>query len=376
MSTTMTSPLRLLALLVIIAARLCPGALAQPNQPGDAPVARANAGTVGVISGGIDGTYVRIAADLAAVLDDGQTLRVLPVLGKGSLQNLADILYLRGIDVGIVQSDALAYAKQRNLYPGIDRSIQYIAKLYDEEVHVLARKDIARLEDLAGKPVNVDVSGSGTAMTASLLFEALGISVQTQNLDEPTAVEKLKRGEIAAVVFVSGQPSRLFSSVQPDSGLHFLAVPLNNALAATYLPAELTHASYPDLIPDGASVPTIAVGSVMAVFAWQPGSERYVKVGRFVDAFFAKFPELLKPPRHPKWKDVNLAAKVPGWSRFPPAQDGLARQVVAGHTDETLRGQFAAFVAKSGVKGPLSDAQTGVMFRQFLDWQDQAKASR
>ncbi len=144
-------------------------------------------------------------------LDDGQTLRVLPVLGKGSLQNLADILYLRGIDVGIVQSDVLAYAKQRNLYPGIDRSIQYIAKLYDEEVHVLARKDIARLEDLAGKPVNVDVSGSGTAMTASLLFDALGISVQTQNLDEPTAVEKLKRGEIAAVVFVSGQPSRLFS---------------------------------------------------------------------------------------------------------------------------------------------------------------------
>jgi uncharacterized protein len=372
----MVSPLRLLAFAVIVVAGFCQNALAQPNQPGDAPVARANAGTVGVISGGIDGTYVRIAADLAAVLDDGQTLRVLPVLGKGSLQNLADILYLRGIDVGIVQSDALAYAKQRNLYPGIDRSIQYVAKLYDEEVHVLARKDITRLEDLAGKPVNVDVSGSGTAMTASLLFDALGISVQTQNVDEPTAVEKLKRGEIAAVVFVSGQPSRLFSSVQPDSGLHFLAVPLNNALAATYLPAELTHASYPDLIPDGASVPTIAVGSVMAVFAWQPNNERYAKVARFVDAFFTKFPELLKPPRHPKWKDVNLAAKVPGWSRFPPAQDDLARQVVAGHTDQTLRGQFAAFLAKSGVKGPLSDAQTGVMFRQFLDWQEHTKAPR
>ena len=372
----MTSALRLLALAVVIAAAFCQGALAQPNLPNDAPVARANAGTVGVISGGIDGTYVRIAADLAAVLDDGQTLRVLPVLGKGSLQNLADILYLRGIDVGIVQSDVLAYAKQRNLYPGIDRSIQYIAKLYDEEVHVLARRDIARLEDLAGKPVNVDVGGSGTAMTASLLFDALGISVQTQNIDEPTAVEKLKRGEIAAVVFVSGRPSRLFSGVPADSGLHFLAVPLTNALAATYLPAELTHASYPNLVGDDAPVPTIAVGSVMAVFAWQPSNERYIKVARFVDAFFTKFPELLKPPRHPKWKDVNLAAKVPGWTRFPPAQDDLARQVVAGHADETLRGQFAAFVARTGVKGPLSDAQTGVMFRQFLDWQDHAKAFR
>ena len=277
----MISLLRLLALaFAVTIAGFCQGALAQPNVPNDAPIARANSGTVGVISGGIDGTYVRIAADLAAVLDDGQTLRVLPVLGKGSLQNLADILYLRGIDVGIVQSDVLAYAKQRNLYPGIDRSIQYIAKLYDEEIHVLARKDITRLEDLAGKPVNVDVSGSGTAMTASLLFEALGISVQTQNVDEPTAVEKLKRGEIAAVVFVSGQPSRLFSSVPADSGLHFLAVPLTNALAATYLPAELTHASYPNLVAEGAPVPTIAVGSVMAVFAWQPNNERYAKVAQ------------------------------------------------------------------------------------------------
>ena len=372
----MTCLLRLLLLAVIAAAGFGRGAVAQPNLPNAAPIARANAGTVGVISGGIDGTYVRIAADLAAVLDDGQTLRVLPVLGKGSLQNLADILYLRGIDVGIVQSDVLAYAKQRNLYPGIDQSIQYVAKLYDEEVHVLARKDIARVEDLAGKPVNVDVEGSGTAMTASLLFGALGISVQTVNIDEPSAVEKLKRGEIAAVVFVSGQPSRLFSSVPADSGLHFLTVPLTNALAETYLPAELTHASYPQLVEDGAPVPTIAVGSVMAVFAWQPSSERYGKVARFVDAFFSKFPELLKPPRHPKWKDVNLAAKVPGWTRFPAAQDDLARQVVAGKTDDTLRGQFAAFLARAGVKGPLSDAQTGVMFRQFLDWQDRARASR
>jgi len=91
----MTCLLRLLPLAFIITAGFCQGAVAQPNVPNDAPVARANAGTVGVIPGGIDGTYVGIAADLAAVLDDGQVLRVLPVLGKGSLQNLADILYLR-----------------------------------------------------------------------------------------------------------------------------------------------------------------------------------------------------------------------------------------------------------------------------------------
>ena len=222
--------------------------MAQPMPFAGSSPAKANAGTVGIISGGVDGTYVRIAADLAAVLDDGQTLRVLPVIGKGSLQNVADILYLRGIDVGIVQSDVLAYVRQQHLYPGVEQSLQYIAKLYDEEVHVLARKDIARVEDLAGQPVNVDVAGSGTAMTASLIFDALGVAVQTRNFDQSSALERLKQGELAAIVYVSGQPARLFANVTQESGLHFLALPLTNALAATYLPADLTHESYPALV--------------------------------------------------------------------------------------------------------------------------------
>ena len=131
-------------------------------------------------------------------------------------------------------------------------------------------------------------------------------------------------------------------------------MPLTNALAATYLPADLTHQSYPALIADGAPVSTVAVGSVMAVFAWPQSNERYAKVSRFIDAFFTRFPELLKPPRHPKWKDVNLAAKVPGWTRFGPAQDALARQVTSVNTTGApngtgnLRRQFDEYVAARG----------------------------
>lgn len=370
---TLAVQLRALVLLLLFAGLLTPGALAQ--QPAVPDASSANAGTVSIISGGVDGTYVRIAADLAAVLDDAPALRVLPILGKGSLQNVADILYLRGIDIGIVQSDVLAYVRQRHLYAGVDQSVQYIAKLYDEEVHVLARKDIARIEDLAGKPVNVDLIGSGTAMTASLLFEALGVAVQTRNLDQPSALEQLKRGDIAAIVFVSGQPSRLFAGVPPGSDLHFLPVPLTDALAATYLPAELTHASYPALIEDGASVSTVAVGSVMAAFAFQPSNERYGKIARFIDAFFAKFPELLKPPRHPKWKDVNLAAQVPGWKRLAPAQEALTRQAVMGGASGSLLDDFNAYLRRVGVSGHMSDAQLRVMIRQFLDAQDRGSPS-
>jgi TRAP-type uncharacterized transport system substrate-binding protein len=235
-------------------------------------------------------------------------------------------LLLRGVDIGIVQSDVLAYARRQRQFPGVDKAVQYITKLYDEEVHVLARRDIASLGDLAGKPVNIDVTGSGTAMTAAVLFDALGIKPGFAHENQGLALEKLKRGEIAALVYVTGKPAGLFSGIAAESGLHFLPVPMDQALLETYLPAELSPAQYPALIPAGGSVETIAVGAVMAVFAWQPGHERYAKVARFIDAFFAKFAAFRQPPQHPKWQEVNLAATVPGWTRFPAAQEWLKAQ--------------------------------------------------
>jgi TRAP transporter TAXI family solute receptor len=282
---------------------------------------RANAGTVGVISGGVDGTYIRIAADLAAVLDDGDRLRVLPIVGRGSVQNISDLMFVRGIDVAIVQSDALAFVRGRRLYPGAEQVIQYITKLYDEEVHVLARQEITRVQDLAGKRVNVDVAGSGTAMTASLIFEALGVAVETANDPQDVALDKLRRGEIAALVYVAGKPARLFSSIPADSGLRFLPLPMTPALIETYLPARLGAEQYPGLVPPDAPVDTLAVGAVMAVYAWPPGTERYRKVATFVEALSSRFENFLRPPRHPKWREVNLEAQVPGWARFSPSQE-------------------------------------------------------
>jgi uncharacterized protein len=340
-------------------------------------VAQANAGTVGVISGGVDGTYIRIAADLAAVLDDGDRLRVLPVVGKGSLQNLADILYLRGVDIGIVQSDVLTYAKRKMLYPGIDQSIQYIAKLYDEEVHVLAGRDIAKLEDLANRKVNVDVRGSGTSMTASVLFESLGIPVQATNDDQNTALEKLRKGEIAALVYVSGKPARLFTGLGADGGFHLVPVAITAPLLETYLPAQFNHADYPQLVPEGSSIDTIAVGSVMAAFAWPAGQARYKKVARFVDIFFGKFELFMQPPRHPKWKDVNLAAQVPGWTRFAPAQDWLMRQSLAGTAGGSLQREFDGFMARiSSPASSLTTTQKEGLFREFMVWQNSKNRTR
>lgn len=324
----------LVAATVLAAGSPCLHASAQQGPAVPKPMrvtAQANAGTVGVISGGVQGTYVRIAADLASVLDDGAQLRILPIIGRGSVQNIADMLFLRGVDVAIVQADVLAYMRRERMYPGIERTVQYITKLYDEEVHILARADIARVEDLAAQPVNVDVAGSGTSMTATVVFDALGIQPQMLHDNQATAMAKLRRGDIAALVYVTGKPASLFASIAAAdaAGLHFLPVAMTPGLLDTYLPAGLEHARYPGLVPDGPPVETLAVGAVMAAYAWTPGSERYAKVARFVDAFFAKFPRFQEPPNHPKWTDVNLAVRLPGWTRFPAAQAALQRDGLA-----------------------------------------------
>lgn len=308
---------------------LAPGPVAaqRPPRPQTAvPEARVvpSNGVLGIIAGGVGGTYIRIAADIAAVVEAPQ-LRVLPIVGLGSLQNISDLLNVRDVDVAIVQSDVLAYLRQRRAVPGAEGKIAYVAKLYDEEVHVLARPDIRELGDLAGQRVNLDRRGSGTALTASVLLPGLGVEVEPVYDDQETALAKLKRGEIAAMMYVAGKPARLFAEAGGESGLRLLAVPLDPALLETYTPSRLEHVDYPGLIAQGAAVDTVAVGAVMAVYNWPPGTERHARLTRFIEALFDKLPELRQPPRHPKWRDVSLSAQVPGWTRFPAAQLWLQR---------------------------------------------------
>ena len=280
---------------------------------------------LGIVSGGLSGTYIRIANDVATVFAAKvPEFRVLPIVGRGSLQNMSDILNVRDVDIGIVQSDVLQFLRQKPSLSTLTNNISYLAKLYDEEVHILGRDDIASAAELTGKRVSVDALGTGTFLTASVVFEALGVKPIINHDDPEVALAKLKRGELDALVYVTGKPARLFSDVG-SSKLHFLAIPLNPALLQTYLPTRLTHADYTSLVPEDSPVETVAVGAVMAVYNWAPGSERFTRLSRFVDSFFDNLGELQQPGRHPKWKQVSLTAQVPGWSRFRGAQSWLAR---------------------------------------------------
>ena len=292
----------------------------RPNGPAPARPPR----FLGLISGGVDGTYIRIAADIAAVLSEPPLLRIVPMVGQGSVQNIDDLLHLPGVDLAIVQSDVLAFLRSRGSMPGVERNVGYIAKLYDEELHVLAGPGIGGLSDLKGQTVNVDVRGSGTALTASIVFGALGIPVTLANDDNATALLKLRRGEIQALAYVAGKPARLFSSLEPGSGLHLVELPLKPVLLENYVPSRLGHLDYPSLVSPGADVNTVAVGAVLAAFLWPPATEGRRRIDTFLAAFTGKFARFKEPQRHPKWQDVSLAAEVPGWIRVQPPGRGTA----------------------------------------------------
>jgi TRAP-type uncharacterized transport system substrate-binding protein len=350
-------------------------ALAAPASTAALPdVAVANRGVVELETGRASGISVRIAEDLANMIDDGATRRVLPVVGKGSLQNLGDLKLLRGIDLAILQTDVLDHARQTNYFPGIETWVSYIAKLYNEEFHLLARREVKEVADLANQKVNVDLRGAGTGITASRLFDLLKIAVTPTYDDQEVALGKLRRGEIVALAFVAGKPAPIFCNIAAEEGLHFLAVPLNPAITAAYVPTRLSAQDYPGLVPADRPVDTVAIGTVLAAANLQYGSERYRNLVNFVDAFFTGFQSLLEPGHHPKWHEVNIMAELPGWRRFPPAEQWLQRNapVAAAPNLQDLKAIFSRFIdERQRATGgpPLTQQEKDQLFGQFEQWQ-------
>jgi TRAP-type uncharacterized transport system substrate-binding protein len=333
-----------------------------------------NRGVVELETGGSAGTSVRIAEDLANIVNDGATRRVVPVLGNGSLANLVDLRLLRGIDIAIVPAAILDYAKEQNLLAGTETSITYIAKLYNEELHLLARPEIKSIADLANRKVNVDSRDGATAIMANHLFNALKLTIGMTNDAPEVALKQLRHGDIAALAFVSGKPVPLFQGLSRDAGLHFLAFPFNPAVAAAYVPTRLTAADYPGLIPQDQPVDTVAVGAVLVVANLQTAPDRDRNVANFVDAFFTGFHSLLEPGHHPKWQEVNLAAELTGWRRYPPAEQWLQRnlQVAKAPNPDDLVAMFARFVdeRRQSIGGaPMTQQEKTDIFQQYQHWQ-------
>jgi TRAP-type uncharacterized transport system substrate-binding protein len=355
-----------------------PTATAGPVIGGGQNKVDANAGTVTVMTTRNLGSPAMIATlDLSSLLDSGeqyQDMRVVPVVARGKVQNLWDILYLKGIDIGFVQTDTLVYLEDDPRINSIKNRIRYIAVMFPAEVHIIARNDIQTLQDLAGKKISINAKGTGSSVVGSILFKRLGIDAILENEDTGRAIARMKEGDLAAHINVLGKPARPVARIKKEDGLHLLPIPYTPELAEIYLPSSFNSKDYPELVPAGTEVETIAAGNVLAAFNWPEDHPRYKKVARFVDAFFSRFEELKQKGFHPKWKTVNIEASAAGWTRFKAAQDWIdahPRPVVTSSAGESdLQREFTTFAAAQGVLSStkISNSEKNALFEEFLKW--------
>lgn len=228
--------------------------------------------------------------------------------------------------MAIVQSDVLNFAEEVNFEKNIKEKITYITKLYNEEVHIIAKKEIRSIKSIIGKTVSIGGKGSGTAMTAKTIFNALDIPITPVYYSNQEALSKLKLGEIDAAVFVAGKPTPLIGSITEEDGLHLLKIGLDKRVLMQkgYLSSSFGHNDYPNLVGENTIVNTLAVGAVLAVYNFPNTTDRYQRLEWFTQKLYESLPDLKKDAGkgktyHEKWLDLDFNNELPGWRRFFPA---------------------------------------------------------
>jgi len=355
-------------LLIVMSGAAAPQASPPPGMPGpndtwklpDREVMNAN--TVTVIAAPAGGATAIFASDMARVLDDGN-MRVLPVLGKGPVRNVVDILYLKTIDMGMVAADVPEFYRLQYKIPDVASRLRYIAKLYNNELHVIAPKSVKSIYDLAGKRIvaQTDVG----YYSAKVIFSRLGMNATFDYwTDDGKSVQKIVDGEADAYITSTGKVFGLARAIKNENrNLHLVPIPYDKRLQDMYLPTTLSSEEYPNLLDPGETIDTIATSVLLVTFNWPDNSERYRRTANFVDALFSKIDEFRKPPRHPKWAEASLNIKIAGWERFKAADDWIASHIAGTPTQEA----FDRFLSQSraNVSSPEEKAE---LLRQFLEW--------
>ncbi|WP_088347577.1 MULTISPECIES: TAXI family TRAP transporter solute-binding subunit [Rhodomicrobium] len=326
---------------------------------------RTNNWSVSILGGYMTGVLIRMAVDLQTAFEDGDELRILPIVSHGAKQNVLDLLYLKGADIAITHADVFEELKKEGQIKNIDKRVQYISQLHISGVHVLVRPEIKTLKDLEGKKVGFHGVGSGVDATASILFPRLGVKPVKVNVPNSVGLEKLKNGEISGLVHLLTRSDVFLTKIPAELGLHLLNIEYDDKFADYYTPYTIEQAEYPNLIPPGQKVETLGLPAVLAVYNWPRETDRYRRVERFIQYYFTNFDKLKQPPYQPDWKGVNLGAKVPGWTRYPVAEEALAK--LARH--ELITGTNPPAGVETASE--LMDPRQRQLFNEFLEWKKQ-----
>jgi TRAP transporter TAXI family solute receptor len=351
-------------LLFAFALSLFDHAVSQTMPSHDQMKQRVNENVMFLMGGQPGATFNQLANDISTVVSNGTDLRVLSVDGGAAVENVEDVIFLRSIDMALTTQEAMNYLKASGeLGPNLDQQLAYIAPLGINPLQILTRDDAKSIKDLNGKKVNFNNKGSATARFVPKIFKTLGVNVQEFYMSQGDALAKLRNGEIDATICSCPTPVPAYTAVKPEWGLRFVTVPYEKSIQASYLPASLTNEDYPTLIGKEEKVETIAANTVLVSYNWPKGTVRYERTAKFVNAFFSKISEFYKPPRNPIWQSVNLAATIPGWTRFAAAEEWLKNWRASQASDQA---KFKKFMHERGQDQ--SPELTEQYFRDFQIW--------
>jgi TRAP transporter TAXI family solute receptor len=305
----------------------------------------ASAADMGIVTGSEKGTYYQFGLNLQRLMkSNGINLTVSP--SKGSVENVFAVYQRPATQLGIVQSDVLAFVARVETDPVLQRiakKIKMVFPLYNEEIHILGR-NVANFDDLAGKRVAIGREGSGTYLTARLMFKVAEVEPKQMLLiDTDQALAELKAGRIDAMFYVAGAPVKLFTEgVAEADGLALVPV-TNKSITEFYPNVELPARSYPW---QAQAVPTVAVKSVLVSFDFRRLD--CDNVGRFAQVLSTNM-GWLSDNGHPKWKAVKLDYPLKGWEQYDCVRKYLARTAPA------------PAVAKSSELNPVMDAIKNIL---------------
>jgi len=268
---------------------------------------------MGIVTGSTKGTYYQFGLNLAELVKPrGIKLRVDD--SAGSIQNVYAVFKAPRTQLGIVQSDVLAFVAKIGTDPALQKiaeKTKLVFPLYNEEVHLLARSDVKDFDDLANRAVAIGDEGSGIYLTARLLFEISGVEPRDMVPVGPVeALKLLKEGKIDAMFYVAGLPVKLFTEdVYAADGLAL--IPITNKSILEFYPAVQIPAKTYDW--QDKAVDTAAVKAVLISYDFRGGNCE--NVGKLSKILYDNL-EWLRENGHAKWKAVDLSAQLKGWEQY------------------------------------------------------------
>ena len=273
----------------------------------------ADAQDMGIITGNKRGTYYQFGLNLAQLVKS-RNIRLNVLDSAGSVQNVYAIYKAPGVQMGIVQSDVLAFITKIQSDAALTRvaaKTRMVFPLYNEEVHLLGQQGIEDFDDLADRVVAIGEEGSGTYLTAKILFAVSEVKPrELVAIGTDEALAQLKQRKIDAMFYVAGQPVKLLSEAVTVQDKLALIPITNKSILEFYQGVQIPAKTYSW---QDQGINTIAVKAVLVSYDFR--GVNCENVGKFAKILQDNI-EWLRANGHPKWKSVDLNAPVKGWEQY------------------------------------------------------------